>query len=450
MAPVRSLLAAAAIVAAGAAVAGCGKQPAAATPLNLTVWGVNEPSGAVATLVASVTAGHPGVRISYVQKDPATYEGELVAALAAGRGPDIFAFPAGQVERWKEFLQPAPASYTLPAYQLKRTLLSRQQVAVAQEYAGLTPRQVESRFVRTVANDSLADGRIYGLPLAVDTLVLAYNQALLDSSRVAQVPGDWVSFKDAVAKLTQRDGAGNFQQSGAAIGTGSNVTNAAALASLLMLQGGVAFPVNEQPELASRADPSPAGEALRFYSEFSQSSRETYTWGTRLPRDTEALAAGRVAMAFLTPSQVAQVRKQQPGLPLAAAAVPQLNESSPVAVADYWLYGVARASREGQRAWGMLQQLATADGPLAAFAVAAERGPALRSVAAKLQASDQPTVAALADQALVAQPWFYGYDRSGAERAFAGTLDRLSTSSLTLEQAVAELNRQLRLAFQRT
>jgi ABC-type glycerol-3-phosphate transport system substrate-binding protein len=186
MAPVRSIAAAAALVAATVFVGGCGKQPAAVKPLQLTVWGVAESSGSMAPLISSVTSKHPNVRIKYEQQDADTYAADLVAALAAGRGPDIFAFPAGELRRWQELLQPAPQRYSLPVLQSKRTLLSKQQVVVAKAYDSLTPRQVSERFVRTVANDSVAGGKLYGLPVAVDTLALAYNQALLDGSRVAR------------------------------------------------------------------------------------------------------------------------------------------------------------------------------------------------------------------------------------------------------------------------
>ncbi len=448
MAPVRTLAAAAALVAVSVAAGGCGKKPDAVKPLQLTVWGVAESSGDMSPLITAVTASHPNVRIKYEQRSADTYAADLVGALAAGRGPDIFAFPAGQLRRWQELLQPAPQKYSLPVTQAKRTLLSKQQVVVAKTYTSLTPRQVEERFVSTVANDSVASGKLYGLPVAVDTLALAYNQALLDGSQVAQAPDDWVTFKDAVARLTRSDAAGNLQQSGAAMGTGSNVTNAAALASLLMMQGGVQFPVNDEPVLAARGDVNPAAEALRFYSDFSQSSRETYSWNVRQPNDREALAAGRVAMAFLTPTQIAQVRRSQPSLPLVVTGVPQLAGASPAAVADYWLYGVAKASKDGQRAWGALQQLATNEGALAKFASSAKRGPTLRAVAAGLQAGDNAEVAALADQALVAKPWFYGYDRPAAERAFAGALDRVAAATVTIDQALVDLGRQLRLTFQ--
>lgn len=446
MAPFRSFIAAAAVAVAGLTLAGCGSQEQA-KPLSLTVWGVAESSGQVAPLIAAATANHPNVRVSYVQKDPGTYHDDLVEALAAGKGPDIFAFPAGQVERWKSLLQPAPTQYTLPTRKVERTLLSRKESIVAQKFASLTLGQIESRFVRTVVNDGVSESRLYGLPLAVDTLVLAYNQALLDSSRVAEPPADWVSFNRAVELLTQRDLSGGLQQSGAAIGTGSNVTNAASLASLLMLQGGVSFPVNDPPTLVGRGESQPAAEALRFYLDFSQSTRDTYTWNQRMPNDREALASGRLAMAFLTPTQVAALRRQQPSLPLAVAAVPQLEGASRVAVADYWLYGVAKASKDGQRAWGLLQQVATNEPALEAFAASGKRGPTLRAVAAKLQSNDSPEVVALADQALVAQPWYYGQDRPAAEAAFAGTIDRAATASLTIEQALSELSRLLRLTY---
>jgi ABC-type glycerol-3-phosphate transport system substrate-binding protein len=442
-----------ALIAASLVVSGCGSTAIATKPLNVTMWGVTESSRDIESLIAAVIANHPTVRVTYQQHDPATYATELVEALAAGRGPDIFAFPAGETRRWQEFMRPAPKQFILPVNEVQNTLLQKKNVVVGKIYSTLTPKQLDSMFVKTVAADALLDTNLYGLPLAVDTLTLTYNQALLDSGRVGQPPQDWNTFKDAAIKLTHRDSNGTITQSGAALGTGSNISDSANIVALLMTQGGVDLSGSRAPDFSGgqRGAGSPSEEALRFYSDFSQKTKETYSWDGRQPAVVEAVAAGRVAMAFLTPSTVARLRQQQPRLPLLMTAVPQLNDSgSPAAIADYWLYGVAKASPEGQRAWGVLQEMTTNEPALSKFATTTRRGPTLRSVAVSLQQSDDPEVVALANQSLVARTWYHGYDLTAAQRSFNTVLDAVSAGTTNISDAVLELTRLVRLTYQKT
>jgi hypothetical protein len=218
-----------------------------------------------------------------------------------------------------------------------------------------------------------------------------------------------------------------------------------------MAQGGVDFSGDRVPDFSGgvRGSDGPGEEALRFYTDFSQRTKETYSWDSRQPNAAEAVAAGRVAMAFLNPSSVARLRHEQPRLPLLMAAVPQLDDSgTPVAMADYWLYGVAKASHDGQRSWGVLQEMATNEAALAKFAETSKRGPTLRAVATTLQQSDDPEVVALANQSLVARTWYHGYSLAAAQRAFSTVLDSLSAGTTNAEDAIGELGRLVRLTYQ--
>ena len=59
---------------------------------TLTVWGVFDRADVFEKLVEGYRKLQPGVEINYVQKDPATYEDELINALATPKGPDVFMF----------------------------------------------------------------------------------------------------------------------------------------------------------------------------------------------------------------------------------------------------------------------------------------------------------------------------------------------------------------------
>ena len=59
-------------------------------PIELTVWKPFEEQEALSPIFESYRKLHPNVNFHYVKKDVATYENELVNALASGTGPDIF------------------------------------------------------------------------------------------------------------------------------------------------------------------------------------------------------------------------------------------------------------------------------------------------------------------------------------------------------------------------
>ena len=59
--------------------------------VDLVVWGV-EDRNAMNNVLGNYMGARGNVSVKYQQMDPATYEDALLNALAAGRGPDVFAF----------------------------------------------------------------------------------------------------------------------------------------------------------------------------------------------------------------------------------------------------------------------------------------------------------------------------------------------------------------------
>lgn len=412
-------------------------------PFSLTVWGVGESGEEWSPLIKEIANARPGVRINYQQKSALNYRQELLEALAAGRGPDIFSFPAGELRRYEPLLQPSPSSYTLPIKKIKKTIIQEQEVVGTQGYAGLTVNQLNKNFVKAAAEDVVLNGKILALPLTLDTLMLAYNQSLLDAARIPQPPTDWTVFKDDVIRLTKQDSAGEFRQVGVTMGTGANIASAADIVMLIMMQNGVAISGHQAPNFTTKSEDegSAAAEALQFYTDFAQPTKETYTWNIQQPPSTEMLANGRAAMGFVTPVTAKQLRKQYPSLPLIITTAPQLSQdSNPVTVANYWVYGIAKNSPNATKAWGVLQQLATNKTLLKNLAQNHKRGPTLRDVAQELQTNDDSELVALANQSLAARGWYHGFDKTKADQGFSKIIDAVIKNEKTIIQALNELN----------
>src|SRR3989344_5906434 len=60
--------------------------------IKLNIWGVFDDQNAFNAVISDYTALHRGADIRYRQMDPATYEEDLVNALASEGAPDIIMF----------------------------------------------------------------------------------------------------------------------------------------------------------------------------------------------------------------------------------------------------------------------------------------------------------------------------------------------------------------------
>ena len=145
--------------------------------ITLSFWGV-EDQNAVRELIDSYSAVNPNARISYQQFNESNYEKELVNALASGGGPDIFMVH----NSW------------LPKHWGKISPFSDTSLSLA-DFRQLFPTVAEQDFVN--------NGRIFALPLYIDTLAFIYNKDFFDAKGVAIVPTTWNDFQYLVSRLRE-------------------------------------------------------------------------------------------------------------------------------------------------------------------------------------------------------------------------------------------------------
>jgi len=213
---------------------------------ELIVWGV-EPAAAMNEAAALLGRSY---RITYRQFSPLTYEGELVDALAAGRGPDLFMVHASWIPKHFDKLTPIFAEQ-------------------------LSLRDFRTLYPTVIEQDFAPDGVIYALPLTIDTLALFYNRDLLDSAGIVAPPTDWTAFQDAVTRLRRLDAANRVVRAGAAIGgTSRNIAHLTDILSVLMLQTGASMVKADfsGAEFATRGV-----DSLQFYTKFANAAGPFYT-----------------------------------------------------------------------------------------------------------------------------------------------------------------------------
>jgi len=416
--------------------------------MKLEVWGLFDNQDAFFDIIENYKKINPNISdISYRKMSPDTYKKDLLEAMASGQGPDIFLIQNNWLPIFADKIIPAPA-------------------------AVLTEQKFRNDFVDVVADDFLNAGKIYAVPLSVDTLGLYYNKDLFNEAGITAPPQKWSEFMDDVRRLTRIGKDSEILQSGAAIGTAYNINRSTDILNLLMLQNGTTMvnPLTRRAlfdQIVKNGDQSlsPGENALNFYTQFANNNSSIYTWNPRLHYSIDAFSEGSAAMMLNYSWHMDTIAAKAPKLNFAVAPVPQLPNMPAVNYANYWGYAVAKnktaydSAQAGQvaltdevrvnEAWQFLKFLTTR--PEAAINISTNvagqqkttavnfdpavnylektRHPAARRDIIQIQKND-PKIGAFAAQNLFAKSW-YETDPDSIEAIFADMIDKVNRGAGT-------------------
>ena len=405
-------------------------------PVTLDYWRVFDDEDTFADIIKAYESLHPNVTINYRRLRPEEYETELIRAFAEGRGPDIFSVHNAKLGEMQSLMQPMPASVKV-SYLETLGSLRKKTVYVEREQPTLTQKSLKQLYVDVVASDVLRayqtdpkatpSLRIFGLPLSVDSLALFYNQELLDAAGVAEVPETWDEFQTAVTKLTVIDAAGKITQSGAALGTTDNVERSADLISLLMLQNGTVMTEGNLVTFGEIPDGTPEGlhpavDAVRFYTDFANPTKEVYSWNDSFNSSFEAFVNGQTAIFFGYSYHMPFIETAAPRLGYGIAKMPQIAGGRQVNYANYWVEGVAQNSDASNYAWDFVQ-FATSPDQASKYLAEARKPTALRGLI-NTQLNDE-NMGPFAEQVLTAESWYRGRDADAMEKALNDFADNV-------------------------
>lgn len=402
--------------------AGCARPTRAPGP-NLTVWGVYDDAETMRPLLQAFDQAQKGQRVKVEYKKispPGQYEEILSTALREGRGPDVFLIHVSWVPRWAGSLLPAP----------------QDRVPV---------RAVREEFVDTVAEDLVVDGRVYGLPLTVDSLALFTNKDLFNTTGIARPPKTWSEVHEVVKRTTlfNAQETSQIDRHGITLGAGRNVNRAPDILSAILLQNGVAF-FNDRGEVEF-GDSPPARDALRFVTDFANPRKDIYTWQLTSDYSIDAFAEGEAAMMVNYSYQIPTIRAKNPRLNFAIAPLPQLDQADPrfrVTYASYWAFAVSRQSPNPVAAWDFVRFLTSAD---SARAYLKQSGypPARTDLIPEFK--NNPFTGVFAEQALIARTW-HQPDNRVVDRVFAEAMDDVVAGRDTVEDALRRAAEQIQAA----
>ena len=380
---------------------------------TLNVWGVFDDPAVFVPIIEAYKARYPKSKfeIAYTKLDPVIYEQQLIDALAAGSGPDVFMFH----NTW------------LPKHYNKVMPLGNEATQLA-AFTNLYPTVVQQDFA--------PDQIIYGYPLYVDTLATYYNQDTFDAKGISLPPKTWTDLEGVIPRVREMDKAGRITKAAAALG-GSNksINRATDILSLLMLQSGTKMTDDEFRN--ATFDSAEGDAALAYYTKFANARDSAYTWNDSLSYSLDSFAAGETAVMFNYSHQVAFLKNKSPFLKFRVVPMLQpLGATSEVNFANYWGLVVSNKSANPLLAADFIKYLTADIDGSRKYLELSGRVPALRTLINEY-ISTKPDLGLFAKQALTARSW-PEVDNNAIESIFTGVITDVNGGRATIDRALSE------------
>lgn len=301
---------------------GCGKEVAVPYKVDLEVWGVFDDSGLYSKKFSAykgLNASHVG-DISYRKMSEDTYRDDLIRAFAEGKGPDIFMIRNSWLPLFENLITPAPDYQT-------------------------NEKEFRDAFVDVAADDSIVDGKIYAVPLSVDSLALYYNKDIFDAAGITSPPSTWDELLLDAKLLNLVDPYGNITQSGVALGTARNINRSTDILLAIALQRGLESYPGKFGNSIRISDES-MQNSLEFYSQFATVGSGYYSWNPRQHYSIDAFYEGTLGMMINYSWHADTIRKKNAKLDFRSAPLPQISGAKPSNFANYWTFVVAKNKQE--------------------------------------------------------------------------------------------------------
>ncbi|MFA6158266.1 MAG: extracellular solute-binding protein [Candidatus Paceibacterota bacterium] len=386
--------------------------------VQVTMWGTIDNETFTNFLSKAALANRDTMNISYVAKSPDTFEADLVAALARGKGPDMILLPQNLIVSQQDKF------YTIP-------------------FTSYSERAFKDSFIEEGELYLVPDG-IIGLPFSIDPIVMYWNRNIFSNANVPMPPSSWTDFYSLAPKIIQKDASGNISQALIAFGATSNVTHAKDMISLLSLQAGTAIVSRDQyASLRSVFSDQgnglvPGEQAVNFFTEFSNPVKPAYSWNRSLPSDRAMFLSGRLAVYFGFASELADIRAANPNLNFDVAPVPQIPGRK-VTFGNMQAVTLLKSSPNLLAAYTAAVTL-TGDSLQTEWVGASGYPPVRRSLIAVPQGNAYKSV--FYDSALISHAWL-DPSESGTSAAFTKLIESVTSGRSRTSNAVRDASTEI-------
>ncbi|MBI4032707.1 extracellular solute-binding protein [Candidatus Berkelbacteria bacterium] len=411
-------------------------------PVTIKLWRTFDSSEVFQPIIEDFEEDNTNITIEYTELPIEEYELVVSEALAAGEGPDIWSVRNDWLPRHQAKLIPMPEGLLKSSDAETKT----------------DEELLQALFVPTVASDVLFDGRVYGLPYYVDSLVIWRNDAVFQSRIQEFEKADrdkdadflrekfttWDELERAVQLLTERSGEA-ITVAGIAAGTSNNVERAEDAVYAMMLQNGTQMVSPERTSATFHLGVKDqvgqttflGTQALERYTAFADPAKPQYAWNATMPPDVQAFIDGKVAMIFGYQYYGLRFKQLAPTLKATAMSLPQVRDSAePVDYPQYWVETVTKNAKNPELAWRIVKNLVV------------DRGSSYRTATGRPspnKVEEPPTVLERTDQGSpfsfqqeTAQSWYKGKRPDKTDAIFRDLIQRVGTRSQSSQNAIEE------------
>lgn len=313
-------------------------------PINLEIWGILDNSEIFLPIINNFQKQYPYININYSLKDKNTYHEDLLKAFGDNQSPDMFML-------WNS---------NIPYYENKISSLD------LKKDKDLNLFDLDQTYPQIAKNELLKDNYLFGIPLYIDNLALYYNKDIFNYYNIALPPATWEEVLNLISRLRRINNQGQITRAAIALGTPYNVQWNFDIISALMMQYGSNI-VNIDTKQASFYDYikyndkniRPGEEALKFYTQFSDSRSSFYTWNDNFTNSVIAFSKGETAMLIGYNQAQKIIEEYNPNLNYDIASLPQFSSnSSKINYGDTMTLVVSQNSKYSKECWQFLKFLA--------------------------------------------------------------------------------------------
>jgi ABC-type glycerol-3-phosphate transport system substrate-binding protein len=391
---------------------------------NLLVWGTVSSDVFDAAYEKSSLSTNKLITISYVKKDSATFDQNLVEALADGVGPDIILIREDSVYKNRGRIFPIP-------------------------YENYTERDFRNTFFEG-GELFLSSNGVMALPFMLDPMVMYWNRDVFSNNFIAQQPKFWDEVYPLIEKTTRKDTTGSILQSTIALGEWGNIGNAKEIVAMLLLQAGTPITSRTTDGASSVLNQSfnksipPSQSAINFYTQFSNPTSPSYSWNRSLPSSLNSFLSGNLAVYLGFGSEISFIQQKNANLNFDVSMIPQIRDANKKIVFGH-IFGlsIVKQSKQIAGAFTAINAL-TEPSALSAMETVTNLPPVHRDLLSIAQKDPFRTV--FYNSALIAHSWI-DPDATKSTKTFRDMIESITSGKSRVSEALSRANDELDAAL---
>jgi ABC-type glycerol-3-phosphate transport system substrate-binding protein len=404
-----------------------GQKSAASFSGSVVMWGTISEQN-MSGIIDALNKDTKTYQVRYEEKNPETFEIDLVQAIASQKGPDMVIIDPSILVKQNDKFEATP-------------------------YENFSERDFKDLYV-DIATLFLSGDGVVAIPISIDPMVLYYNKDILNREAIAIPPATWNELIELAPRLSAINQDGTLTKSMIALGEFDNVTHAKDILSLLALQ--LSNPIVEVKRVSRNGESTTqyrsvfntqneqgiqvGDSVLRFYTSFSDPAKDTYSWSKNLPESKSQFIAGKIPFYLGYASEYTDISEKNPNLSFDITRVPQIKDyPTKATIANVLGVAVLKTSQNKGAAFNTNQYLMSAQ--YAPFIVnQLGTAPARRDLLSVKQSDSYYSV--VYPSAIIAKSW-YDPDEIKTDQLFRKMITSVVSGRNSISESVNDFVKNL-------